>query len=132
MYNRDDGSGRQRWRINRIGGLLGELLLKYNIQNAGGRDGCNQYLSTTSSCNSNLVDMYDRDDGSGRQRWEIQPVPNKPNTYTIRIAGGRAGLFSSLLCNNYLSTASCGSNLVDLYSNDDGSGRQQWIFTKVG
>jgi hypothetical protein len=52
--------------------------------------------------------------GSGRQRWTFNLLSGKTNVYNIEVSGGRSG------CNTFLSSASCGSNLVDLYSEDDG------------
>lgn len=65
------------------------------------------------SCGGNMVDLWTHDDQSGRQQWKIEPVPNKPDFYTLRIVKGREA------CNrNYLST-DMGSPLVDLWSEDD-------------
>ena len=45
-----------------------------------------------------------------------------PNVYDVQ-PGNRAG------CNDYLSTVTCaGGTIIDLYYEDDGSGRQQWHF----
>ncbi|CAM0136248.1 unnamed protein product [Umbelopsis sp. WA50703] len=96
----------------------------YEVTIGGGRSGCNQYLSSA-SCGSDLVDMYSADDGSGRQRWTFNLLSGKTNVYNIEVSGGRSG------CNTFLSSASCGSNLVDLYSEDDGSGRQEWLVVPV-
>ncbi|KAJ6475423.1 hypothetical protein C8R45DRAFT_935056 [Mycena sanguinolenta] len=90
----------------------------------GGRAGCNNILSVA-SCGSNLVDLFNVDDGSGRQHWNFVPVPGT-NSFNIKVAGGRDG------CNIFLSTASCGSNLVDLFNEDDGSGRQRWTVISEG
>ncbi|WP_211227897.1 hypothetical protein [Spirochaeta cellobiosiphila] len=70
------------------------------------------------------VDLWSVDDGSGRQRWGIEPIPGKANVYHICVEKG---------VNNdrrYLSTTIDGSK-VDLYGVDDGSGRQQWVITPV-
>ncbi|KAI8582627.1 hypothetical protein K450DRAFT_226152 [Umbelopsis ramanniana AG] len=96
----------------------------YTVKVGGGRSGCNQYLSSA-SCGSDLVDFYGSDDGSGRQRWTFGLVSGQTNVYTIQVSGGRSG------CNTYLSSASCGSDLVDLYGSDDGSGRQRWLAVPV-
>jgi hypothetical protein len=52
--------------------------------------------------------------GSGRQRWTFSLVSGQTNVYNIQVSGGRSG------CNTYLSSSSCGSDLVDLYNQDDG------------
>lgn len=65
--------------------------------------------------------------GSGRQQWTALPVPNTTNQFNLLIKNGRNG------CNDYLSTADCtnSSNLVDMFGNDDGSGRQRWVLTPI-
>jgi hypothetical protein len=137
------GSGRQRWTFSLVSGQPNV----YTIQVSGGRSGCNTYLST-SSCGSDLVDLYGSDDGrlysdidlycwpqhsyylysgSGRQRWLAVPVPGTTNQYNFMVSGGRA------TCNLYLSGHDCtnSSNLIDLFNMDDGSGRQRWVLTSV-
>ena len=74
------------------------------------RGGCYNYLSV-SACGSsspNLVDLYYYDDGSGHQIWQLTAVAGSNNTYDVT-PGGRAA------CYNYLSSAACGSNVVDLF-----------------
>ena len=74
------------------------------------RGACYNYLSV-SACGSsspNLVDLYYFDDGSGHQIWQLTAVAGSNNTYDVT-PGGRAA------CYNYLSSAACGSNVVDLY-----------------
>ncbi|KAG2180865.1 hypothetical protein INT43_008444 [Umbelopsis isabellina] len=91
----------------------------YTIQIANGRAGCNQYLSVSTCQIGNNIQMWSNDDGSGRQHFTFQLVPNKTNVYNI-FPNGRSG------CDDYLSSASCGFNYVDVWGADDGSGRQQW------
>nr|GAT61417.1 predicted protein [Mycena chlorophos] len=117
LYSEDDGSGRQHFTLQPVSGLTNV----YNILVAGGREGCNLFLSTA-SCGSNLVDLYNEDDGSGRQRWMLTP---SGSGYNIESYAGRAS------CYDFLSVASCGTDLVDIYALDDGSGRQQWTLTAV-
>ena len=54
-------------------------------------------------------------------RWRIQPSADG-RSYNLMIAGGVRG------GRTYLSTVRDGT-LVDLYTSDDGSGRQRWTFT---
>ncbi|KAF7306293.1 Ricin B-type lectin domain-containing protein [Mycena indigotica] len=117
LFGSDEGSGRQRFKFVPVDGLTNV----YNIKVAGGRDGCDTFLSS-GQCGSNLVDLYSRDDGSGRQRWVVNP---SGNGFNIQPYSGRAS------CNTFLSVASCGTDLVDLYSFDDASGRQQFTLTAV-
>ena len=61
------------------------------------------------------------DDGSGLQRWQLTYVAGTNAVYDITVPCGHA------LCNQYLSSGQdCGNTGVDLYTQDDGSGRQQW------
>ncbi|KAF8209961.1 hypothetical protein K438DRAFT_1753570 [Mycena galopus ATCC 62051] len=114
----DTSSGRQHWNFVPVHGTNA-----FNIIVAGGRDGCNLYLSTA-SCPSNLVDLFDHDDGSGRQRWTLL---SEGSPFNIVVFGGRSG------CNDFLSVASCatGTNLVDMFGSDDGSGRQEFFLTPI-
>lgn len=77
------------------------------------------------------VDGYHYDDGSGRQRWIILPVPD-PQTglyttgeYTISVEGGREGRGRG--CPKLLAANRDGPGVV-LADSDDGSGLQRWIF----
>jgi len=68
LFDHDDGSGRQEWTVNSEGS-------PFNIVVAGGREGCNNFLSVAScTTGTNLVDMFSSDDGSGRQQWFLTPV----------------------------------------------------------
>ncbi|KAF7306294.1 Ricin B-type lectin domain-containing protein [Mycena indigotica] len=117
LFSSDDGSGRQHFQFVAVSGLTNV----YNIKVAGGRDGCNTFLSSA-SCGADLVDLFGSDDGSGRQRWVVSP---SGSGFNVQPYSGRAS------CNTFLSVASCGSDLVDLYSFDDASGRQQFTLTAV-
>ena len=65
-----------------------------------------------------MVDLYDKDDGSGRQQWVLHHLGN--SQYNIEIAGGtNPG-------KTYLGATRDGTE-VKLYSDDDNSGRQKWI-----
>merc|ERR1719422_685895 len=76
-----------------------------------------QYLSVRSD---GFVDLYSRDDASGRQRWWISQVRGKWGVYNIKIAGGTNAVEEYLSCRP--------DGYVDLWSHDDGSGRQRWTF----
>lgn len=71
-----------------------------------------------------LVDLYDEDDGSGRQRWSFVPFPGQPDTYYVMIVNGLT------TDRRFLSCKPDGS-IVDLWNQDDGSGRQRWVVTKI-
>jgi hypothetical protein len=68
-----------------------------------------------------VVDWWQFDDGSGRQRWKIKG-PVAGGGYNIIVAGGVKGK------RKYLSTTKSG-NKVDLWIKDDNSGRQKWKLT---
>lgn len=84
-YHEDDASGRQRWIIREARDAPGE----YNILVSGGREWCvnsdGWYLSAAAEGRD--VDLWYRDDGSGRQRWVFRQVGD--SKYTLRLAGGR-------------------------------------------
>ena len=61
------------------------------------------------------------DDGTGAQRWALTAVTNNVGVYDV-VNVARAN------CNGYLSCTLCDTNLADLFTYDDGSGRQQWRF----
>lgn len=99
----------------------------YHVQVAGGTRGGfggEQLLSTTS--NGKKVDLYSHDDKSGRQQWKFEYVTG--GYYHIKVRGGTSGGFEG---EQLLSTTHDGK-LIDLYSHDDHSGRQQWIVNCIG
>jgi hypothetical protein len=64
---------------------------------------------------------------NGLQEWRAHIIPNTTNTYNFMLVNGRP------TCGQFLSTQDCtnSSNLVDIYSTDDGSGRQRWVLTAL-
>lgn len=72
-----------------------------------------------------LVDLWNQDDFSGRQRWVMTPVQGQPaDVFTFTVYGG------TNQGKTYLSVA--GDNqTVDLEAADDGSGRQRWALIPV-
>lgn len=80
----------------------------------GGIDGDRYLLS--SNHDGKRVDLWMRDDNSGRQRWNFKYLGN--GYYNIIIAGGVSS------DRKYLSTSKDGDR-VDLWPEDDGSGRQK-------
>lgn len=65
----DDGSGRQRWTLIEIENEYGTVDIPsyYQIKPLSNP---NSYLSCTAD--GTVVDLWGSDDGSGRQRWQIQ------------------------------------------------------------
>ncbi|KAJ7158775.1 hypothetical protein C8R46DRAFT_1110259 [Mycena filopes] len=118
LWSVDDTSHNQRYRFVPVPGLTNT----FNIIS-----GCQYYLSCQTCTGATTTDLYTQDDGSGRQRWILKPVAGVANTYNIVVAGGR-----DASCGTYLSTGSaCTDTYVDLFTSDDGSGRQQWTLTPI-
>jgi len=120
LWTKDDGSGRQTWEMVKAGTDW------YNIRVTNGVKGTrkgsgeafrleNGYLS----CNSDgtKVDVWPKDDASGRQRWKLKKV--KGGGFNILVYGGVKGK------RKFLSTTQKGDK-VDLWIKDDKSGRQVW------
>ena len=60
------------------------------------------------------------------QEWQLAPLFNRFNAFEL-LPGNRA------TCNDYLSTTVCsGGPAINLYYEDDLSGRQQWLLSPVG
>lgn len=68
------------------------------------------------------VDLYSHDDGSNNQRWMLFPISNSSYYHVLNLGAYYAGQ-----ANCWLSVTADGTN-VDLYTHDDGSGRQRWYF----
>jgi len=65
----DDGSGRQRWTLHKVSDGV------YNIKVFGGTQNNRTFLSCTADDNDQkiqYVSLYNKDDGSGRQRWKLK------------------------------------------------------------
>lgn len=85
-------------------------------------------LSTSNSllsCNSEgKLDLWNEVDASGRQEWQLEKLLDG-NIYNITVSGGLTDPDKK-----YLSCDAEG-NGVGLYSQDDGSGRQKWLFKPI-
>lgn len=115
LWAGDDKSGRQKWQFTRVEGYDDV----YNIRVVDGVYSSRKYLSATPDGDS--VNLWSEDDGSGRQRWKIIPVKNYSgySTYLIEVYDG---VWSG---RKYLSCSEDGT-IVNLWGEDDGSGRQIW------
>jgi len=78
------------------------------------------YLSTTS--NGKKVDLWKEEDRSGRQRWRF--VKGYGDWCNIGVTNG-LNINKCGIDRAYLSTTKHGRK-VDIYYQDDGSGRQRW------
>lgn len=88
-----------------------------NLQVLRGLSSDRSLLST--SKDGTVVDLWNSDDGSGRQKWDISLVAGFTDVYNIKVSGGTTD------GRVYLSCTKDGSK-VDLWTKDDGSGRQRW------
>jgi hypothetical protein len=70
------------------------------------------------------VDLWNTDDGSGRQEWNITLVEGFTDVYNIKVSKGNS------TDRVFLSCAQDGT-YVDLWNTDDGSGRQRWQFLPI-
>ena len=115
LWNEDDGSGRQFWDVQLVPGS-DDL---FHITVSKGVTGDRRFLSCFPDGSG--VDLWAQDDGSGRQRWQIAPVPgtNIPSYYHVTVSKGVTG------DRRFLSCFPDGSG-VDLWAQDDASGRQRW------
>ncbi|KAK9863321.1 hypothetical protein WJX84_008258 [Apatococcus fuscideae] len=146
LQTTDDGSGRQRYSLVEVPGVVGQ----YYIVNQGRPGGCGAYLGAPTCASgtyilgfgpgddgqcimvlkeacggTNTPDLYPMDDQSGRQHWSIVPVTGVAGQYYI-VANGRPGT-----CGSYVSLPTCASGLngVQFVAGDDGSGLQRWAIT---
>ncbi len=71
-YDKDDGSGRQRWIVEPVpNSPTPDTFL---IRVSGGTTGTPPRVFLSCTADGTKVDLYPRDDGSGRQRWQLQEV----------------------------------------------------------
>lgn len=114
LWNEVDQTGRQVWTISLVPGHTDV----YHIMVSNG-SGDPKYLSCAQDGSD--VDLWPEDDNSGRQRWQFAPVQGSTicSYYTINVDAGVSGDRTLLSCTPDGST-------VDLWSTDDGSGRQRW------
>src|ERR1700724_4663627 len=95
---------------------------KRNIQVLRGLSSNRSLLSCTAD--GGRVDLWDTDDGSGRQEWDITLVAGFEDIYNIKVHGGNSTDKVFLSCTKDGAT-------VDLWNKDDGSGRQRWQFVPL-
>ncbi len=106
-----------KWKFEK----LDESNSFFNIRPMGNVEADETFLSTSFYGH---VDMYDRDNNTGRQKWHLKQVDPKyvrgeTNVYNIMMNSGvRNG-------EHYLSTNTGGD--VGLHDMDDLSGRQRWV-----
>lgn len=116
LFGADDGSGRQQWYLIPVGQEENDHV--YQIHIAGGTGAGAKMLSCSSE---GTVDLWSRDDGSGRQRWSVRDSGH--GWHHIHVNGGTdpGGDFLSCRADGY----------VDLFHMDDGSGRQRWVLEAI-
>ena len=116
LFSADDGSGRQEWEIEKDTDGFDNIRIASGIEDSPDDKRPPDYLSTET--HGQWVDLYDVDDGSGRQRWIIERAAR--DLYRIRIRGG---VVPKEL--EYLTVSPNGEELF-LAKKDDGAGRQEW------
>ncbi|MEQ1765232.1 MAG: hypothetical protein ABL984_19040, partial [Pyrinomonadaceae bacterium] len=116
----DDGSGRQRWLLNSFAfGQPGSF--RYRISVSNGVESGRRFLSTTPD--GGTVDLFTRDDNSGRQQWSLN-VPDGVK-FNIRISGGTPA-------DRALLGKTERQDINTLYAADDNSGGQRWTIGRLG
>lgn len=102
------------------------------IESAGKTDG-RTFLSAGKLCNQNTAFLAAAKDLDTEKfaDWRVVPVEGKVNTYNFVISEKR-GQEQTGCDRRYLSVGGgCGQTYVDLWNQDDKSGRQQWTISKV-
>ncbi|KAL3150709.1 hypothetical protein ABBQ32_000496 [Trebouxia sp. C0010 RCD-2024] len=97
----------------------------YNIQSKGRLGSCWSYLSIPKCGDGDTADLYTKDDGSGRQQWQLVSAGGN-NLFYLVLKNGRSG------CTNWLSGQPCPENRVSAWYTDDSSGRQKWLLSPLG
>ena len=77
LWHEDDKSGRQRWRLIPIENYVDSA--SFHIVVAGDTNSDKKYLSC--SQDGLVVDLYDRDDDSGRQQWQLISPPTEQKKF---------------------------------------------------
>jgi len=115
LWSEVDNSGRQVWQIVLASGHTDV----FNIVVSGGVSSNRKFLSCSSD--GGIVDLWDHDDGSGRQQWLFVPVRKTGicSYFNIKVNAGVTGNRTLLSCTS-------DGKKVDLWNQDDGSGRQRW------
>lgn len=108
----------QEWEFRLSSGQDGS----YNILTTDPNMSKQKFLSVVPD--GSKVDLWDKDDGSGRQRWTIVQVGTKKDVFHLIIKQGRTSDKKFLSCGKF-------GKDVNLWHKDDGSGRQEWIVKKV-
>merc|ERR1719220_1186527 len=119
----DDNSGRQKWILNQIG--MENKNAIYHAQPFDGLfDNNGRYLVSCGD-DGKVVNLWNEDDESGRQQWVFFPIGRDPKTnqpvFNIKPSGG-----VNIGQRKWLSAGDDG-NVVNLWDEDDDSGRQQWV-----
>jgi hypothetical protein len=121
LSDTDDGSGHQKWNIALIPSHFSfpDDYIMYHIMISHEASGSTPgYLC--SKPDGTEVDLWGYEAPEGRGVWNIRKISsNIPSYYHIEVLGGVSG------GKTYLSCSEDGTT-VDLWYEDDGSGRQRW------
>lgn len=73
---------------------------RYELVAAGRRVGCPRFLGASHSCRDQRPQLYQNDDRTGRQRWDVvvagNPPPVLPRTPNVMVAGAGNSMFIAL------------------------------------
>lgn len=116
LWSADTSSQRQRWFIRPIPGSN-----YYSIKVLGGVTPDDR-IFLSSSTDGSTIDLWGA--STGCQHWGITPVSGFAGEFHIR---SEPTCISGALAGGFLSAHIDGS-AVNVYSQDDGSGRQRWTF----
>lgn len=132
LCKEDDGSGRQQWSISLTSAAVDHWLFPpdvlMNIQPREGSTDPKKTVLSRAPPPETRVDLWSEDDHTGRQRWKI--------IHLHHLESGEGVVVNIVVVDGerpeaYLSCHESGGK-VDLWKEDDGTGRQRWIVRPVG
>ena len=68
---------------------------------------CFTYLSTSDDCNQKYVDLYQRDDGSGRQQWQVRLHSPSPGAGHSKSSSSSTSCSSDDVCMSLMPVHLC-------------------------
>ena len=115
----------QKWTVVRVGtqGTTPLASGVYEISSSAlAAAGCaNTYLAASTCAAGNAVQMVPHASDNGLQRWQLTYMAGTNSVFEVTAACERGA------CNQFISCGpACASQVVDIWTVDDSSGRQQW------
>ncbi len=122
LWDHDDGSGRQRWVLRALGNSGPQQLPTYAIDVYGGISNANNDSLGVAS-DQRTVKLLGPGSGSGNQNllWYMMPVSTGSPDQPVSLYN----LIPVTMPDSFLSCSEDGA-VVDIWNEDDGSGRQRW------